>query len=348
MSEFETSASITVTLDSGSLRDARSTLEDELSSDPITVSADGGSTAMTDGGQRAGGGLSSLRDSAESLTTLADDRNTILSEMLEAVESQAFETAQQGGGGGGGGLLPAGLAGLLGGGGAGGILSNLGGLLGKAPKVGGGGSLGIPAVGPEISKQLDKLSETLGGDGILPDGLGEFGKGGGGAPSGTETTMMMANPDLMNKALNFEWPEPPALPEFSWPDVPDLPEFSWPDVPDPFAGLSWPEAPDPLAGLDWPNPPDPLSGIDWPDPPDPLAEIDWPDPPNPFAQMDWPDPPDPLSGLDWPDPPDPFAGFSWPEPPDLEANLNVDIQNLGQNVQREVEDWLRNEFQRGR
>lgn len=354
MTDFQTSAAVTVELDSGSLRDARSTLEDELSSDPITVSVDSGKTAMADGGQRTGG-LSSLRDGVESLTTLADDRNTILGEMLEALDAQAFEDATGDGGGGGNKLLTLGLGAL---GGAGGSLgagalssgaSALGSLFGKGKSAAGripggaGGKVGRltkgaaeftpPAIGPEISKQFDKFSKMIGGGGFLPDGSGQFGKGSGGtAPSGGSTTLMMSSPERMNQLLNFEWPEPPSLPSFSWPDPPDLPELSWPEVPDPFAGLSWPEAPDPLSGIDWPNPPDPLSGTDWPDPP------------NPFAQLNWPDVPDPFAGIDWPDPPDPFAGFDWPDPPDLAADISVDLSGIGRDIQQHVEEYVRREL----
>jgi len=357
--EFTTGASITATLDEGSLRDARDTLEDELASDPITVdvSQNGGGRAMTDGGR----GMSALRETTESLVTYAEERNDILGQMLEAVETQAFETAQ--GGGGGGPLEALGLSKLAGsaGGaaGGGGLLAGVGKALsgagGKVPGIGGGTGIGTPVVAPQIAQSLDDLGRTLGGGdgGILPDALSLDGGGGGGGggsgiPSGGQvpTTMLGPSPQQLQSFTE-------SMESF------EFPEFSWPDVPDPFAGLNtdnWPDAPDPLAALEpdnWPDPPDPLAALkpdNWPDPPDPLGALgpdNWPDPPDPLQGIQWPDPPDVFGGLEWPDPPDPFAGFEWPQPPDLGVDLNVDLnaQALARDIESELNS-LRDEIRR--
>ena len=174
MSEFETSATITAELDQRSLRDARDELESELTADPITVSA-GGSRARTDGGRNPARALMDVRDSVSSLATLADDRNTLLGDLVDATESQAFEAAQGSGGGGG---LP-----LLGGGGGGeggsflesfGLAQLLGGAGGGA--AAGGSSLLAPlAAGLLGAGATFKAAEAGEEAGVLPEGTAQLG-----------------------------------------------------------------------------------------------------------------------------------------------------------------------------
>lgn len=105
MSDFSTTASLRVELDDGSLRSARQAVEDELSGDPVTVTADvsgrPGSArgGVTGGGTGPAGGLSEQTTSLNEITSfweenipLNETRNDLLRELLEAQERTARES----------------------------------------------------------------------------------------------------------------------------------------------------------------------------------------------------------------------------------------------------------------
>jgi len=325
MTDFETSAAVTVSLEERSLREARSDLEGELTADPITIGvASGGGGARADGGR----GMGAVADATDTLVTLADDRNTILGEILEAMDAQAFESAQAGGGGGGGGgPLPI-PTNLLGGPGSLGALGTAGVL------ASGGLSQGLAALtGDKQRESLNNALPGVGGDAV--EGAMRLTKMSGLLGPGFQFDAWQ---QTIEDAQNFEWPEPPAIPEFQWPGPPALPEFQWPEPPA-LPEFQWPKPPDPLdlSTEDWPQAPDPLAGLtadNWPSPPDPFAEL---------TRQDWPQAPDPLSGIEWPEPPDPFEGLQWPDAPDLDLAVDVDLPNLAREVQQIVEDYLRTE-----
>jgi len=332
MTEFNTDVALDFEIESGALSDVRSEIESELDSMPITA-ADAGGGVMADGGSP----LSGLGEGIDSLVSLAEDRNTILAELREALDAQAVESAQGGGGGGGGLLRGFGAARLLGGGGgiaAGGLASFFGGLGKALPGIGGGTGIGTPAIGPEFAKRVEGLRDALGEDSLIPEGLTD-GAGGGTqmALTGPLTGGSVGLGDLFS---SVDWPDPPdPFAGVDWPDIPDLPDFSWPKPPS-LPEFNWPEVPG-LPELSWPEPPDPFRG---------LSTRDWPSVPNPFADLaprDWPSPPNPFAGFDWPEPPDPFAGFDWPDPPDLSLDLSIDIGNLGRTIEKRIKQILRDE-----
>lgn len=318
MTDFSTDVALDFGIESGALGDVRSEIESELDSMPITA-ADAGGGLAADGGAP----LSGLGEGLDSLVSLAEDRNTILAELREALDAQALESAQ---GGGGGGILP--IAG--GASAAGGLGLGLGGLA----------TVGLPGLASfAVGKPL--------GDAGIEQGRQireEFDIESRGPEAGRELTVKVGDrltsnvQQSVDDALDeTEFPAPPdPFAGVDWPDIPDLPDFSWPDPPS-LPEFGWPEVPG-LPELSWPEPPDPFRG---------LSTRDWPSVPNPFANLaprDWPSPPNPFAGFSWPKPPDPFAGFDWPDPPDLSLDLSIDIGNLGRTIEQRIREILRAEF----
>jgi len=380
MSEFESSVTLDVLLDDSSLDSASDEIEEALQPDPITASVDTGGGLMADGGQSGDGGLSALDAAAGSLVEMAEERNDLLVELLEASEAQALETAKQGGGGGMGTLL--GGAGLVGGVGTGaggsggaGVLASIFEAVGsRLPGIGGGTGIGFPAIGPELGRQADRLRRALGGDSLIPDDLGG-GPGGvamaalgpltGAAtsPLGGQGSGLFGESESRPKSENvpkkqFDWPEPPD-------PFKNLDPKNWPKPPNPLKDLgpdSWPNPPDPFKNLgprNWPKPPNPLENLgprNWPKPPNPLENLgprNWPKPPNPFKNLginNWPKPPNPFKALtpnDWPDPPNPLDALSpndWPDLPPLDFDINLSIDNLRRQIERIVKQTIRSEF----
>ena len=87
MTEFETSAALSIEISSRELRDARKEIEDGLGDVQVGVSTSGGS-----GGGAGAAMLDDISDHTDELVTLADERNDILEDILDELE-------QQGGGG---------------------------------------------------------------------------------------------------------------------------------------------------------------------------------------------------------------------------------------------------------
>lgn len=128
--DFSTGVKITTSLDDQSVNKARDKLERELESDPITVDVStGGRGRGSRRGGRRGRVLRSVQDDTGDLVSLADERNKLLNEIHDELETLSFEAAQGGGGMGGGGPIPIPVGGGAGGA-ALGILGTLGSLLG--------------------------------------------------------------------------------------------------------------------------------------------------------------------------------------------------------------------------
>lgn len=377
MAEFTSEVTLEAVLDQGSLRDARDDLEDALTADPITASVDsGGNSMMADGGQD--GGLSTLDAAAGSLVTLAEDRNDLLAQLLETMETQAFEEAQ---GGGGGGVLPLGLGalglgtgGVAAGVGAAGIGGGLLSIFAKQKLGGAGGAAAEDMFGTDLTKGLQQMTATGQGGANLSFALTatDLATGGGEHPNAAMAGLKSGLPPGLSSLIgggdplaDLSWPEPPdplagiSADDWSVPDpLADVTSGDWPrpNVLDDFTAEDW-SAPDPLAGItpeDW-SVPDPLADVvpeDW-SAPDPLAGItpaDW-SVPNPFAGLsssDWPLP-NPLAGIsasDWPLP-NPLAGLSsadWPDLPSLDFDINLSIDNIRRQIERIVKQTIRNEF----
>lgn len=116
MTDFEIGGDVSVSITNQSLAQARKDIE-SLGGVEVDVAAQaaGGGSARTGGGvssQLAGGGAAILEDSMNELVEFAQERNVMLSEMLEATEREAA-SGDGGGGGMGMGLLA--MGGLTGG-----------------------------------------------------------------------------------------------------------------------------------------------------------------------------------------------------------------------------------------
>lgn len=165
MTDFETSAALSIELDQRSLREVRSELESELGDVSVGVSGGGAAATMTDGG-RSG----NLADRLDTQSDLLSDQLDVLEDIESELGTGGLLGSGGSGGGGGTGLLPTGGGG--GGGGAGGFLGalGLGGLAGRASGLLGGlGKLGgVSAAGSAIfdSNFGVKQSDEIGG-GIL-------------------------------------------------------------------------------------------------------------------------------------------------------------------------------------
>jgi len=138
MTEFSTEASLLVTPDQQSLRDARSEIEDALGDVSVGVSTSGASSRATGGSRIAGRERAMSRQLLTDQNTrlgtvtehldrgleLDEARNDLLRDLIEETESGNFSRAKSGGGLGGlGGLLGA-TAGLLGGVGLAGVIAS--------------------------------------------------------------------------------------------------------------------------------------------------------------------------------------------------------------------------------
>lgn len=146
MADFSTSAELELEVSNRSLRDARSTVEQELGEIEVGVSASG------DG--RTRGQLAGILDANRQQYELAVKRNELLEEMQEDIEA--------GGGGGGGGLFAGGAA-IRGGMALGGLLSGTTALAGAgALSLFGGMSLlfqgGSDEVGPTTGAERSETA----------------------------------------------------------------------------------------------------------------------------------------------------------------------------------------------
>ena len=117
MTEFETQNTVDVVIDDRSLTEARTEIEDRLSSVPVDVQA-----SVSSSGGGAGGGSSSEWREQHSLSR---ERNRLLEEIAEGIDEGNFDRAARSGGGliGGGAAILGGGA-LLGVGALSGLLSN--------------------------------------------------------------------------------------------------------------------------------------------------------------------------------------------------------------------------------
>lgn len=110
MADFQTSAALSIDIPNRELRDARRQIESELGDISISVDGSGAGASM-----RGGGG-----DGGPEMRRLADERNTLLREIVDQFQ------AMGGGGGGGGGRGGGGFLGTAAGSGTGTILGRLG------------------------------------------------------------------------------------------------------------------------------------------------------------------------------------------------------------------------------
>jgi hypothetical protein len=171
MADFSTSVALSFEIDDAELRAARDDIESELGGVSVDIDAGGTGGAVPDGGLDMG-----------TLTDLADERNDILDDILDELESGTF-----GGGGGGGGGLP--IPGFGGGGDGGGfgLLEALG--IGSIASGGRGavgrfGPAGLAIAGllganEVASQQAEQQTGITASDAITAGGPG------GGAGSGT-------------------------------------------------------------------------------------------------------------------------------------------------------------------
>lgn len=150
MAEFETSGSVIIEVDQGSLREARRDVERSIGS--VSVDVDGGGAGIADGGPG-----SNLGSTLETGLDLDEERNEILLDMLDEIEEGAFG---RGGGGDGGGFMGFDLPSLgLGAVGGGGLLGGLAGRLG----LGGGlGSIGAGLLGGGLGLSASGILESMG------------------------------------------------------------------------------------------------------------------------------------------------------------------------------------------
>lgn len=174
MADFETAVQLGIEVDQSQLQSARDEIESSIGS--VTVSGGGatGGGALADGGRN----LRGVEDDTDELVTLAQDRNRLLADIIDAL---------QGGGGGDGGRGPAGGLGDLFGAAGAGILGGVigaGGLGGAAGVVGGlgsalSGAVGtvgsfLGGIGSRISGALGSLVSSGGSllDDLIPKGIG--------------------------------------------------------------------------------------------------------------------------------------------------------------------------------
>jgi len=240
MTQFSTSALLEVELDSGSVRDAKQELEEELGGIMAGVETGGAATGATpDGGMVGGEQLGSLVEINQEKLSVQED---ILDEL---------ETGCGGGGGGPGGsdsIIPffggdgggdGGIAELLAldrlreGAGALNLGSRLrGGLLTSALTAQVTGAFGAGGIAPKDGIQTDALTEAFGKQ--LNDLFGVSDKR---APEGEAPIDQLSLPEIPDLDVpdtpKLEVPDIPKLdvPEIPDLDVPDIPKLEVPDIP---------------------------------------------------------------------------------------------------------------------
>lgn len=112
MTQFDSEVELEVVVDQSSLRDARAEIEAEMGDVAVGVSSGTSGTAQL----ADGGGRSDVVDHTSDLVGLAETRNDLLRDLVDAQEQGNFDRALRGGGGGalGGALLGLGAIGGLG------------------------------------------------------------------------------------------------------------------------------------------------------------------------------------------------------------------------------------------
>jgi hypothetical protein len=107
MTEFDTEVELEVVVDQSSLRDARDEVETAMADVGVSASGGGGPTPT-------GGGLEAIEDDTTDLVDLAQTRNDLLRDLVDAQQQGNFDRLARGGGGIGG-LLGLGALGAVGG-----------------------------------------------------------------------------------------------------------------------------------------------------------------------------------------------------------------------------------------
>jgi len=112
MTQFDSEVELEVTVDQSSLRDARDEIESEMGDVAVSVGSGTSGTAQLAGGS----GGRDIVDHTSDLVGLAETRNDLLRDLVDAQEQGNFDRALRGGGGGalGGALLGLGAIGGLG------------------------------------------------------------------------------------------------------------------------------------------------------------------------------------------------------------------------------------------
>ncbi|AFH22622.1 hypothetical protein OSG_eHP31_00050 [environmental Halophage eHP-31] len=169
VADFATSVALSFEVDNTELRAVRDEIEAELDTVSVGVETGGTGTPVTDGGLDVG-----------TLTTLAEDRNDLLDDILDELETGGV-------GGGGGGGLP--IPGLGGGGGGGGFslleALGVGSLASGGASIGGATGLGGAIVGLLAANELASAQAEEQTGVTASDALTVGGPGGGGDGTGT-------------------------------------------------------------------------------------------------------------------------------------------------------------------